>query len=96
MIKYEVYFVVNDNPLTYNPATGRAYDGKWCDRTGHQVASPREATPYLNRKMAQALINRLDKIGPKCPPWACGYKNTDKQKGKYRIVTATLTIEGEQ
>ena len=90
-MKYEIFFVVNDNPSTINPADGKVFDGKWCERTGHQVADPKYATPFYSHKGAVACVNRLNREGIKCPSWARVASNNTKTVGKYRIVSGTVT-----
>lgn len=92
-MEYDIYFVVNDNGLTKNPSDGQAFDGPWLQRGGYQVNDPKYATPYYTRKGAQALINKLNRDGITCPQWARTHTNNEREAGRYRIVSGTVSIE---
>ena len=91
-MEYPIFFVVNDNQRTRNPANGEQYSGVWCESSGHQVLDPKYATPYYTRKGAQALVNRLHSEGIKCPAWARKHHNDANQLGHYRIVEGVTRI----
>ena len=94
VVTVEVFYVVNDNPKTINPASGKLFEGIWCQRNGYQVKTLKEATPYFNRRTAQNLIDRLVKNnGMVCPDWARVAKNTKASMGKYRIVSGTIQVK---
>jgi hypothetical protein len=94
MATTEVFYVVNDNPKTVNPQTGKRFDGIWCYRNGYQTKTFKEATPYFTRKGAQTLIDKLIKDeGMTCPDWARVAKNTKARLGKYRIVSGIIQVD---
>ena len=92
-MEYElIYIVVNKNSKTINPATGKLYDGPYCQSNGYQVNRVSQAKIYSSKQHAEKLARNLNMNGPegKTPDWAIVQKNKWDCKGEYVVVEKVI------